>query len=146
MDLKDAELELTMFKFQTLFECFNQPDSKLTKSGINTRNALYELVRDLNSKIRTNTKTADEILDVLSKSNLNLGFASQDTGTLEDIKEYIEDMAPIKELKKEELTRLRNGINPDKPLETVQRILILHNFNVATVYQVTQELKELFKW
>ena len=168
MDLKDAEIERDMFKFQTLFECFNQPDSKLTKSGINTRNAVHELVLVLyneinndkpnmddwnNPKTRTKllekkeelipAKTAAELLEKLG--TLNSDFSSVETGDIEDIKEYNNIMKPIRELKKEDKDKLRKMLDTDKPLKTIQRLLILYEVRLDAIYYISKELKELFR-
>ena len=38
-------------RFKMLFECYNQSDIKLTKSGIDARDKLYETITELYNKI-----------------------------------------------------------------------------------------------
>ena len=46
-DIMDEEIE----KFEILFDCYNEPDDKLTKSGMELRDELYATVRRLYKKI-----------------------------------------------------------------------------------------------
>lgn len=66
-DKMDEEIE----KFEILFDCYNEPDEKLTQCGRDLRDELYVTVRRLYKKIdkldmsdwdhpRTNTKMLDK--------------------------------------------------------------------------------------
>lgn len=39
-------------RFKMLFECYNQPDEKLTQTGIEVRDNLYDVVTTLHNKIK----------------------------------------------------------------------------------------------
>ena len=40
-------------RFKMLFECYNQPNEKLTNLGIEARDNLYDVVTTLYNKIKT---------------------------------------------------------------------------------------------
>jgi hypothetical protein len=87
---------------------------------------------------------ADKILEKLGK--LKCDFSSVKSGDIEDLKEYNKIMEPIRELKKEDMDKLRHGLNKEEPLKTIQRLLILYEVDLAKIYYISQELKELFEW